>query len=194
MTNKVISLLEEAIALLGGGFENKAPEYPPVFELQEAGYTQLGAVEAYRDELRESRDPLDNRFAELLPVWWYVQDAEDYVPMTTAQQQLQEFNCGNARFTMAIMGKSADGNHLWRQWWPAVTRAWSEQAQGFVDTPLVHEGKQVYAVANDSRNPGGRTLSTNPRVADMPKVIRNARDYFYATNKDAKIPLSALGY
>lgn len=193
--SKVISMLQEVISLLSEGqMQPVATIYPDVFDLQPDGYTRLGAVESYRAELRASKEPLANRFAELLPEWWYVQDAEDYVAMTSAQQQLQEFNCGNARFTMAIMGQSANGNHLWRKWWPAVRRNWSEAAQGFVDTQMQHEGKTVYAVANDSRNPVGRVLSTNPRVADMPKVIRNAYQYFYDTNKNATIPLSVLGY
>lgn len=192
--SRVISMLQEVIGILSGGELKDPVIFPDVFDLQPSGYTRLGAVESFRLELRAKNEPLASRFAELLPEWWYVQDAEDYVPMTTEQQQLQEFNCGNARFTMSIMGQSASGNHLWRKWWPAVRRGWSEAAQGFVDTPIEHEGKKVYAVANDSRNPGGRVLSTNPRVADMAKVVRNAYNYFYATNKDANIPLSSLGY
>lgn len=196
----VINLLAQAISILGGeqGGTNRAPVYPEVFDVQPLGYTRLGAVESFRDELRAEADnspkkQFATRFADMLPEFWFVQDAEDYVTLTAEQQQLQEFNCGNARFTLAIMGKTPDGKHLWRKWWPAVSRQWSEAAQGFVDTQIVHEGKTVYAVANDSRNPGGRVLSVNPRVADMPKVVRAAYDYFYETNKDAKVPLSALG-
>ena len=55
-----------------------------------------------------------------------------------------------------------------------------------MDTQIVHEGKTVYAVANDSRNPGGRVLSVNPVWLTCPKVVRAAYDYFYETNKDAR--------
>lgn len=195
-TQAAITLLKQALAMLEGEPLATAPSYPAVFDVQPLGYTRLGAVEAFRDELRadtSAKKQFAARFAELLPEFWYVQDAEDYVTLSAEQQQLQEFNCGNARFTLAIMGKSADGKHLWRKWWPAVTREWSEASQGFVDTPILHDGKPVCAVANDSRTPGGRTLSANPRVSDMVKVVRAAYDYFYETNKDAKVPLSALG-
>lgn len=199
-TNSAVAvLLRQALTLLEGG-PAAAPTqtYLPVYDVQPLGFTRIGAVEAFRDELRAESDTspkkqFATRFADLLPDFWFVQDAENYVTLTPQQQQLQEFNCGNARFTLAIMGKSADGKHLWRKWWPAVTREWSETAQGFVDTPIVHEGKAVYAVANDSRNPAGRVLTLNPRVSDMGKVVRAAYDYFYETNKDAKVPVSALG-
>lgn len=166
------------------------PHRPPVFDVQPLGYSRLGAVEAFRTELLASNDPLQKRFAATLPEWWFVQDQEAYTELTTEQQALQEFNCGNARFSMAIMGVAADGSTMWRTFWPAVVREWNEEKGQMVDTPIVHtDGKPVYAVPNDSRTWGGKTLTTNPRVADMDKVVRAAFAYFKLTNENAVRPI-----
>lgn len=166
------------------------PSKPPVYDVQPLGYSRLGAVEAFRAELLASNDALQKRFAATLPEWWFVQDQEAYATLTTEQQALQEFNCGNARFTIGIMGVAADGSTMWRTFWPAVVREWNEEKGQMVDTPIVHtDGKPVYAVPNDSRTWGGKTLTTNPRVADMDKVVRAAYAYFKLTNERAVRPI-----
>jgi hypothetical protein len=192
MSSEVVKLLQQAISILQGSPTGQSSaKYPPVFDLQPLGYTKLGAAETIREEFLDSGEKLKLSFAAKLPVWWYVQDAEDYATMNESQKNLQEFNCGNARFTMAIMrlnptdpttGRSA----LWRSWWQAVSREWDDDQQRFVDTNLIHtDGNPVAAVSNDSRTPGGRLLDANPRVVDMRQVILASYDYYYKTNVNA---------
>lgn len=196
---RVVALLQEAISLITGGetVTGGRTLYQPVFEVQAMGYSKIGAVESFRDELRLMAEPLARQFAEKLPVWWYVQDQEDYVRLSTEQAELQEFNCGNARFNIAIMGQAAvqvgERSTLWRTWWPAVIREYDEATSKMADRPLLHtDGAAVYAVANDSRTWGGQILSVNPRVINMDEVVRAAYNYFYLTNKDAKNPVESV--
>lgn len=190
--NKVKYLFAALGAELGVQSDTGAttPIKPPVYDVQPMGYSRLCAVEMFRAELLASNDPLQLRFAATLPEWWFVQDQEAYVDLTTEQQALQEFNCGNARFTIGIMGRAADGSTMWRTFWPAVVREWNEAKQATEDIPIVHtDGKPVYAVPNDSRTWGGKSLTTNPRVADMEKVVRAAYAYFKLTNERATRPI-----
>lgn len=191
MDSKVKYLYEELGKALGLQDEEAATlRKPPVYDVQPLGYSRLGAVEAFRAELLASNNALQQRFAATLPEWWFVQDQEAYTDLTTDQQALQEFNCGNARFTVGVMGRAADGSTMWRTFWPAVVREWSEEKGQMVDTPIIHtDGKPVYAVPNDSRTWGGKTLTTNPRVADMDKVVRAAFAYFKLTNERAVLPI-----
>lgn len=189
------SLRQLANELDGAAGIVDAPSYPPVFDVQPLGYTKIGAVEEFRDELNASLDPLAKRYVATLPHWWFVQDAEEYVDLTEEQTSLQEFNCGNARFTSAIMGSSAEaGDSMWRTFRPAVVRTYNEDTMSFEDTPIIHpdDGKPVYAVPNDSRagqSVNSRVLKKNPRVADMAKVVRASYDFFYARNRNAILPL-----
>lgn len=190
--NKVSELYKALGDALGvsGSVTGAVSAYPAVYDVQPLGYTRLGAAEAYREELNASNDPLQKRFAATLPRWWFVQDQENYVTLTAEQQSLQEFNCGNARFSRAIGGGAADGSTMWRTFLPAVIRDWNEERQEMSDTPLLAaDGNPVYAVPNDSRTFGGRTLTSNPRVADMGKVLRAAFAYFKLTNENAKLPI-----
>lgn len=191
MNDKVKYLYEELGKALGLQDEAATTlRKPPVYDVQPLGYSRLGAVEAFRAELLASNNALQQRFAATLPEWWFVQDQEAYTDLTTDQQALQEFNCGNARFTVGVMGRAADGSTMWRTFWPAVVREWSEEKGQMVDTPIIHtDGKPVYAVPNDSRTWGGKTLTTNPRVADMDKVVRAAFAYFKLTNERAVLPI-----
>lgn len=187
--NELYQALGAALGVTGGSVP-AVSTYPAVYDVQPLGFTRLGAVEAYREELNASNDPLQKRFAASLPKWWFVQDQEAYVPLTTEQQALQEFNCGNARFNIAIMGSSADGSTMWRTFWPSVTREWNDTKGQMEDIPVLGpDGKEVYAVPNDSRTWGSKTLTTNPRVADMDKVVRAAFAYFKLTNENAKLPI-----
>lgn len=195
-------LSDELAGISDGGNLTAANKYPPVFDLQTLGYTKIGAVEAFRDELNASLDPLAKRYVATLPHWWYVQDAEDYVEMTNAQKSLQEFNCGNARFSIAIMGSSAEDDSIWRTFVPAVVRTYNEDTMKFEDEPITHDygderpNAPVYAVANDSRasqNTSSRVLKKNPRVADMDKVVRASYAYFVKVNRDAILPMSDIG-
>lgn len=165
-----------------------ATSVAPVYDMQPLGFAKLAAAERIREEFNASGDRMKVRFADMIPHWWFVQDMEDYVPMDTAQQSLQEMNCGNVRFTNALFSGGADAKLLWRVYSPAVTREWSEERQGFVDTKIYGpDGNVVYAVANDSRSPGGKLLTTNPRVGDMDQVIRNAYAYFKKVNERATL-------
>ncbi len=169
-------------------------DYPSVFDVQPLGYTKIGAVEDFRAELNASLDPLAKRYVATLPHWWFVQDAEEYVDLTDEQMSLQEFNCGNARFTHGIMGVSASDDSMWRTFHPAVTRTYNEDTMSFDDTPILHEGQPVYAVPNDSRagaSVNSRVLKKNPRVADMGKVVRASYEYFYARNRNSTLPLTS---
>jgi len=170
-----------------------ATSVDPVYDLQSLGFAKLAAAERIREEFKASGDKLKERFAAMIPHWWFVQDMEDYVPMDSTQQALQEMNCGNVRFTNALFSGGADAKLLWRVYSPAVTREWSEERQGFVDSKIHGpDGNVVYAVANDSRSPGGKLLTTNPRVEDMNQVIRNAYAYFKLTNEHATLDLNIL--
>lgn len=190
MDPKVKYLYEALGAALGYSASPTPDRNPAVFDVQPLGFSQLGEVEAYRNELNASNDPLQKRFAASLPKWWFVQDQEAYVALTTEQQALQEFNCGNARFNIAIMGAAADGSTMWRTFWPAVSREWNDAKGQMEDIPILGpDGKEVYAVPNDSRTWGGKTLTVNPRVADMGKVIRAAFAYFKLTNENATLPI-----
>lgn len=189
--NELYQALGTALGVTGGSVP-AVSTYPAVYDVQPQGFTRLGAVETYREELNASNDPLQKRFAASLPKWWFVQDQENYVLLSDDQQRLQEFNCGNARFSMAIMGSAADGSSMWRTFWPSVTREWNEAKGQMEDTPVLGpDGKEVYAVPNDSRTFGGRTLTTNPRVADMDKVVRAAFAYFKLTNENATLPIES---
>lgn len=185
IANDIRRLVDE---LAGNTSTPPRNSYPAVYDLQPLGYTKIGAVEEYRDELNKGGGNLAKRFAASLPTWWYVQDAEDYVEMTDEQKSLQDFNCGNARFSLAIIGTSASDNSLWRTYIPAVQRTYNDDLMKFEDTVITHAGEGVYAVANDSRSSlrvNSRTLTTNPRVKDMGDVVRNAFKYFYERNVNA---------
>lgn len=197
---EVISVLQQAIAMLGGSANNaESFGYPEVFDVKAMGYCRIGGVERARDELinkGNSGDKLAARFAELLPKYWFVQDIEDYVrTYSTQQNELQEFCCGNFRFGTALMGMAAGGDGrgrsmLWRVWGPAVIRELNPATNRYEDKPIMEDSEQVFAVANDSRTLSGKTLTTNPRVADMYDVVMSAFNYFYERNKNAVNPLS----
>ena len=76
------SLRQLANELDGAAGIVDAQSYPPVFDVQPLGYTKIGAVEEFRDELNASLDPLAKRYVATLPHWWFVQDAEEYVDLT----------------------------------------------------------------------------------------------------------------
>lgn len=192
----VVGLLQEAISILtGGNAQSQGPsETPEVFDLQELGYTRIAGVERARQRLISTGEKLALKFVSTLPEWWYVQDAEDYISMTQEQKDLQAANCSNARFRIAIMGQSAAGDGhghsmLWRTFHPAQQVSYDSTNEKWVETPILHDGAPVYAVADDSVTRGGKVLTTNPRVRDMEQVIMSAYEYFYLVNKDAVLDI-----
>lgn len=200
------ALRQLADEIAGSPAQSHPTQFPPVFNLQAGGYTQLGAVEEFRAELLKKNDPLATRFGNSLPRWWFVQDAEDYVQMTPEQQAAQDFNCSNARFTRALIGgqtSSESDNPLWRTWVNAVERVWDDSIGNYKDVFIYHGetradglpgGEPIYAVPSDAvaGPPTARyTTAKNPRVADMGGVVSRAYEYFRARNIKATLPIEA---
>lgn len=162
------------------------------------GAAKLVCVEALRQKLLKSDNNLDIRFANSLPQWWYVQDLEEYIDdYTEYQNQLQEFNCTRARFLLANTGANNTRELLYRSWIPAIVQRPDPRTDisTVIELPLyVGEGvetNRVYAVASDSVI-NGVTRTSNPRVEDMPRVIKAAYDYFIKTNSNATHSISEL--
>lgn len=191
MSNQQLKeLLSQALELVSMGSNDGGTEerkYPTLFELQPLGFYKIGEVEEFRDWLKAlTGNQIAQSWVKESPEFFMVQDGESFLPMTPAQIELQDFNCGNARFTMGIMGGTQTSSNvedpMWRSWWYAIQRVFNEETQHSEDTFIKDaNGKPVVAVPDNSRA-GTRVLKINPGVKDMAGVVERAYKYHYARN------------
>lgn len=181
---RLVSLLNEALNIASSGVSVPSAGVVSVYDLQPMGYYRLGEVEVFRSKLAAlNGNHLAQRWAKESPHWFMVQDGENYIQMTPEQIGLQDFNCGNARFTLAIWGQTQSSSNLddpmWRTWLPAIVRL----AEGN-DNPIVDkDGSIVVAVPDTSYSRGGtQILKANPEIKDMAGVVARAYEYYYARN------------
>lgn len=183
-------MLAEVSDIMGAIFKIDGSEKDIILAVDGSGAVKLRMVEEFRESLLEGHNQfpeLAKRFAEGLPEFWFVQNIEDYDPNYTPEQNaLQEFNCSRARFNLALNGGNDTSEVLWRSWYPAIFLKTDPRTDisTVIEVPLLVNGKQVYALANDSVV-NSRPITTNPRIDDVKDVLENAFAFFIETNKDA---------
>ena len=183
-------MLAEVTSIMQAIFNIDGSEKDVILAVDGSGAVKLRMVEEFRQSLLEGHNEfpeLAKRFAEGLPEFWFVQNIEDYDPNYTSEQNaLQEFNCSRARFNLALNGGNNTNEVLWRSWYPAIFLKTDPRTDisTVIEAPLLVNGKQVYAIANDS-TVNGRSITMNPRIEDVIDVLKNAFEFFIETNKDA---------
>lgn len=190
-------MLAEVTSIMQAIFNIDGSERDVILAVDGSGAVKLRMVEEFRQSLLEGHNEfpeLAKRFAEGLPEFWFVQNIEDYDPNYTSEQNaLQEFNCSRARLNLALNGGNDTAAVLWRSWYPAIFLKADPRTDisTVIEAPLLVNGKQVYAIANDS-NVNGRPITTNPRIDDVKEVLENAFEFFIETNKDATHSVSEI--